>query len=91
MYRIKLHPQAAKFFSNLDGSTKNRIKETLLSLKENPFEKRPKVDIKKLKGTKGRQDLYRLRVGGYRIVYAVEGDNLFITDIFKREKGYKGV
>jgi len=42
-----------------------------------------------LKGTKGREDLYRLRIGDYRAVYAVEGDAVLVTEIFLRGKGYK--
>jgi mRNA interferase RelE/StbE len=88
MYEVGVHREAARFLKGLDRGTKERLKESLVALRENPFEKGK--DVKKLKGTKGRQDLYHLRVGGYRIIYAGEGETILVTDIFKREKGYRG-
>ena len=45
--------------------------------------------IKKLSGTKGRQDLYRLRIGNYRFIYAVEENTVWVTDAFARGRGYR--
>jgi len=42
-----------------------------------------------LEGTKGREDLYKLRIGDYRAVYAVEGTMVWVTEIFLRGKGYR--
>ncbi len=90
-YDIKVHPGAAKFLRELDADTKDRIKLALRNLENDPFRNRPKADIKKLEGTKGRENLYRLRIGDYRAVYAVEGNTVWVTDIFFRRKGYRGV
>jgi mRNA interferase RelE/StbE len=57
-------------------------------LAENPYESRPGVDIVRLAGTKGRQDLYRLRVADYRAIYAIESRVVYVTDLFHRGKGY---
>ena len=46
------------------------------------------ADIKKLKGTKKRVDLYRLRVGDYRVIYTLENNTIFVLEIITREKGY---
>jgi len=46
-------------------------------------------DLKKLKGTKGRHDLFRLRIGNYRAIYSIENNTIWITEIIPREKGYK--
>ncbi|MGD0550826.1 MAG: type II toxin-antitoxin system RelE/ParE family toxin [Candidatus Bathyarchaeia archaeon] len=42
-----------------------------------------------MRGTKGREDLFRLRIGDYRVIYAVVAGIVYITDIFHRGKGYK--
>jgi mRNA interferase RelE/StbE len=57
-------------------------------LGENPYEPRSGVDLARLAGTKGRQDLYRLRIGDYRAIYAIEGKVIYVTDLFHRGKGY---
>jgi len=84
-YRVCLHRNAAKFLNALDQETKNRLKEGLGKLKSDPLDN----DVKKLKGTKGRQDLYRLRIGDYRAVFAIENDIVYILEIIPRELGYK--
>jgi mRNA interferase RelE/StbE len=88
-YSVKLHPNAVTFFGGLDEITRDRIKSALKHLEINPFKSRSKTDIKKLKGTKGRHDMYRLRVGGFKVIYSVESDTIWVTEIITREKGYK--
>jgi len=48
----------------------------------------PGVDIARLKGTRGRADLFRMRVGDYRVIYAVDGEVVYVTDLFHRGRGY---
>ena len=84
-YRVNVHKHAVKFLNTQGIETKNRLVEGLRKLVDDPFHS----DVKKLKGTKGRQDLYRLRIGDYRVIFAVEEDVVYILDIFNREKGYK--
>jgi mRNA-degrading endonuclease RelE of RelBE toxin-antitoxin system len=40
-------------------------------------------------GIKGGGDLYRLRIGDYRVTYAVAAGIVYITDIFHRGKGHQ--
>ena len=40
------------------------------------------LDIKKLKGASHR---YRVRVGVYRIQFEIEGKNIFVVDVSKRD------
>jgi mRNA interferase RelE/StbE len=84
-----LHRGAAKFLDDLDAKTRNRIKRSLRQLQEDPLRSRPGADIRRLVGTRGRQDLFRLRVGDFRVIYAVEGDAIWVTEIFSRGKGYR--
>lgn len=88
-YRVMLHPRAAKFLERLEEQFKNRIKEAVQKLEQDPFQGRSGADIKKLKGTKGRHDLFRLRIGDYRVIYAVENETVWITEIFSRGREYK--
>jgi len=90
-FEIRLHPEAARFLDGLNLKTKKRIKDSLHQLREDSVRSRPKADIKKLKGTKGRTDLYRLRVGEYRIIYGIEDRIIWVTDIFQRGRGYRGI
>lgn len=45
-------------------------------------------DVKRLRGTRGREDLFRLRVGDYRIVYALSATEIRVTRILHRSEGY---
>ncbi|MBU7012209.1 MAG: type II toxin-antitoxin system RelE/ParE family toxin [Theionarchaea archaeon] len=81
-----MHREATNVLRDLDDKTRKRIKENLSVLEEDPYHKRSGADIKRLVGAN--PVLYRLRVGNYRVVYAVEGDTVWITEVFHRSKGY---
>ena len=83
MKKVLLSSIAAKQYNNLDKSNKTRIKKALVKLSETG-----KGDIKKLRGTKGRESLLRLRIGDYRIIYAEHDDEINIIQIIHRSKGY---
>lgn len=83
MKQILLSTPAQKQFGKLDNEMKKRVKNALHKLAESGT-----GDIKKLKGIKGGVDLYRLRVGDYRIVYSLDSDAIRISQIFHRGKGY---
>lgn len=87
-FEIKLHPDAVKFLIDLSPETKERLTSGIRSLGTDPFKSRSHADIKKLKGTKKRDDLYRLRVGDFRVIYKVEDNIIFVLEIIPREKGY---
>ncbi|MGB5594812.1 MAG: type II toxin-antitoxin system RelE/ParE family toxin [Crocosphaera sp.] len=71
MYQIEFSKKAQKRFKALPKSIKKRLIVQINLLSENP---RP-LDCKKLKGVR---DLFRLRVGDYRVIYAVEDELLLI-------------
>lgn len=88
MYNLSISKKAQKFISKQDKNTKQRIKESLLKLAENPY-KKGTLDIKPLQGNK---DQFRLRVGDLRILYTIDNGELIILilkidsrgDIYKR-------
>ena len=52
-------------------------------MKEFPF---AHLDIKKLAG---KDDLFRLRIGSYRIFFILEENKIYVFDAEVREKAYK--
>ncbi len=78
---------AIKELSKLEPEIKERIKNKLLLLEEDPFKSRPLADIKKLKGFSN-PFLYRLRIGDYRLIYTIQEKFVKIVHIFPRGKGY---
>ncbi|MGK7950847.1 MAG: type II toxin-antitoxin system RelE/ParE family toxin [Xenococcaceae cyanobacterium] len=64
-YQIKFKSSAAKEFRKLDSQIKERIREAVDRLTENP---RPSGVVK----LKGDDRLFRIRIGEYRIVYEID-------------------
>jgi mRNA interferase RelE/StbE len=83
--KVSIHPHVVKFLKAQDDETKGRLKEGLRKLENDPLSH----DVKKLKGTKGKQDLYRLRIGDYRAVFSIEEEIVYVLEIIPREHGYK--
>jgi mRNA interferase RelE/StbE len=83
---VFIHGSAQKFLDKIEKKTQAAIKEQLKKLAENPYSTQP--DIKKLKGLKNKPDLFRLRIGEYRVIYFVEENSILITEIMARKKGY---
>jgi mRNA interferase RelE/StbE len=79
--RITYHKQAIKVLERLDVPTKQRIKKGIEAM--------PLGDIVRLQG---HTELYRLRVGDWRIVFTYpEPDVTLIERISPRGDVYKGV
>ena len=85
MYRIELVRDAEKFIRNQNKALQTKLIAILRKLAENP---RPPKATK----LKGLYELYRVRVGSYRIVYTIEDQKLLILivriahrkDVYKR-------
>lgn len=75
-YNVSLRRSALKELQSLPQKAVRKVSSAIDELAENP---RPD-GVKKLKGSD--QDLYRIRVGDYRIIYSVE-DEIKIIDIRK--------
>jgi mRNA interferase RelE/StbE len=70
-WQVIIHRKAEKILKRLDGGTLERIRRAISSLVNEP---RP-AGVKKLTGYKR---LYRLCVGDWRIIYAIEDDRLIV-------------
>ena len=82
-------PTARKQLENLRKDQKKKVVAALRNLAEDPIRTRVKADIKKLVGLKGQGDLYRLRVGGYRVIYEISEKKIWVSEIIKRSSAYK--
>lgn len=72
---------AVKVINGMDKATKQRIKSAI--------EKIPAGDIKPLRGSNGS---YRLRVGGWRILFSYPEDGIILIEkVGPRGDVYKGV
>ena len=81
---VLLSPRAQKDYAALEKEMQDRIKRALKELAAGLKH----LDIKKLKGIGDREDLFRLRVGDYRITYFSELDIIKVIRIDHRGKGY---
>ena len=70
-YEVVLSPKAEKQLDELPTPLRRRITEAIEGLESNP---RPH-GVKKLTGA---ENLWRIRVGDYRIVYTIEDDRLIV-------------
>lgn len=85
--QIEYSKSAAKAIQRMEKRLRLRIREAIERLTQNP----PEGDIKPLQGfTDGR---YRLRVGGYRVIYRYDSRGelivLYVMDIGSRGDIYK--
>jgi mRNA interferase RelE/StbE len=70
-YRIEFSPTAERQFKKLSKEVQIRLKHRIDILPENPFPR----GVKKLSAE---ENIYRLRIGNYRIIYQVQGKALLI-------------
>lgn len=71
-YEIQFKTSAAKEFRKLPIEIKTRLQKAINALKAEP---RP-PGMKKLAGE---DDLYRIRVGDYRVIYKIDDTSLLVT------------
>lgn len=84
--KIRLAKKAVVFLSNLKSKSHYiKIKDAINNIQENP---QKGINIKKLSGQKN--NIYRKRVGRYRILYTINNqDELIIIWIIEIEKDTK--
>ena len=83
-YTIIFSKSAEKFLDSLDKLTKQVILKKIRELQINS----ENLDIKKLKS---RHTLYRLRVGNFRVIYALQHERviIYVVDIGHRKDIYQ--
>lgn len=79
IYVIQISSSAAKDFKKLERSIQRRVQNAIESLKSEP---RPH-GVKKLKGA---DNLWRVRIGDYRVVYSIEDEQVLVLVIRIRHR-----
>lgn len=82
--KIKFGTKALKFLSKLDRDGKERVFKKIKELGNDPFPS----DVKKIKGER---DVYRIRIGAFRVLYKIisKDDTILIFRVDKRSRVYK--
>lgn len=80
---IRYSKTAAKSLLRLDHLTRDRMKEAILEIAQNP------LMGKKLKGDFGKEGLRSLKVWPYRIIYRFESSYLDIIFVEHRKDVYR--
>ena len=70
-------------YGGLSGETRAREKAALKRVVSGG-----RADVKRLRGAQGNADLFWLRVGDYRNVFTVAGNEIRVTRIIHRTEGY---
>lgn len=69
MYKVIFDDKAIEFLEKLDTRNRERIFNKILSTKENPFHYFEKLTAR---------NLYKLRVGNYRVIADIDENNIKI-------------
>ena len=75
-YAIEFVKSARKEFERLPIKTRVKTAEALSLLAQNPYS-----ELLKVKKLKGADDLYRIRLGEYRLVYEIRNERLIVIVI----------
>jgi mRNA interferase RelE/StbE len=83
-YEVLIKPSAAKEAERIPKKQKDRIRQEIRNLSEDP---RPS-GARKLKG---KQDIYRVRVSDYRVLYTVDDreKKIRILSVLARKEAYR--
>ena len=85
-YRIEVTRRAAKQLSELAAADRKRVARRISALTESPHPK----EARKLSGA---DDLWRIRVGDWRIIYVIHDDQLIIViaEVEPRARAYRNL
>jgi mRNA interferase RelE/StbE len=75
-YRIEFVKSAEKEFARLPGRIRSKVTEALSLLAQNPYSEL--LNVKKLKGA---AEVFRFRIGDYRVLYEVRNKSLVVVVI----------
>ena len=89
-YTAMLSPDARKYLDGLDNKRSGNIRKHLKELEKDPFKPRASCDIDIVAGS-NRPPMYRLRIGEFRVTYFVEGNEIYVTELFlkRRDSAYR--
>lgn len=87
MFDVEVSASFAKQFRAAPKEDQRRMRAALEKLRADPRTARAGADIRALVGTDPPK--WRLRVGAWRVVYAIEGRRVRVVEAFRRGRGYR--
>lgn len=81
-YRLVYTQKAVRDIDGLDAGVKKRIGTTLLRFKDNPLQYAERLTDPELGG-------YRFRIGDYRVIFDIEGNDIVVLRASHRKEIYK--
>ena len=81
-YRLVYTQKAVRDIDRLDAGVKKRIGTTLLRFKDNPLQYAERLTDPELGG-------YRFRIGDYRVIFDIEGNDIVVLRASHRKEIYK--
>ena len=85
MLEIQFTRSAEREFGRLPREVKRRFARAIEALAEDPTRSRPGVDVRRLHGS---EPAWRLRVGDYRGIFALEERRIVFTRFGHRSRVY---
>jgi mRNA interferase RelE/StbE len=82
IYRLVYTQKAVRDIDRLDAGVKKRIGTTLLRFKDNPLQYAERLTDSELGG-------YRFRIGDYRVIFDIEGNDIVVLCAGHRKEIYK--
>lgn len=76
-YQFFIHPRARKELESAPADVKERIRKKLKEMVTNEFRDLTDYDVTKIQGTEN--DIYRTRIGGWRVLFATKTDGETIS------------
>jgi mRNA interferase RelE/StbE len=85
-YKVEFARRAAQQLKDLPRNVQQRLRTKIDALAQNP---RPQGSVK----LSGNEDLYRIRVGHYRVIYAIQDRELIVVvvKVGSRQDVYRGL
>jgi len=77
-----IYTKSLRDIDRLDAGVKNRIGTTLLRFKDNPLQYAERLTNSELGG-------YRFRIGDYRVIFDIEGNDIVVLRAGHRKEIYK--
>jgi mRNA interferase RelE/StbE len=89
-YTVLVDERVEKDLKSVPKHITVRFLDLLDELEIDPFQNRPGVDIKPIKG---HSDLYRIRIGDYRVLFTIDRPKkiVIITTIAHRKRAYRSL
>ena len=89
VYTVSIDRRVERDLEGVPNHIVEKFIQLLNEFERDPLRRRPKFDVKHLKGFP--RNLYRLRIGDYRVLYSVDNEKkeVKITMIVHRSKAYK--